>query len=244
MGEGEPVLVLHGVFGSADNWQTVGKELAKSHRVYLIDLRNHGLSPHDNAMNYWAMSDDIHELCQSENIHECRVIGHSMGGKVGMYFSCRFPGLVSQLVVVDIAPKYYVPHHQNIFKAFHSVDLGSISSRKEADDQVSAVIADFGIRQFILKNLQRTGEGFSWKLNLEAIESSIDELGQGLPADLSFEKSTLFIRGTNSDYISGDDESLILDHFPKARIVDIQAGHWVHAEKPMEVLSAVRDLFV
>ena len=239
IGEGKPVLVMHGVFGSADNWQTVGKELAAKYKVYLIDLRNHGLSPHDDAMNYLVMSDDLRELCENEQIDTCQVVGHSMGGKVAMYFACRFPQLVEQLVVVDIAPRYYVPHHQTIFKAFSAADLPTLSSRKEADQRLSDVVEDFGTRQFILKNLQRSSDGFSWKLNLQAIQQHIEDLGQGLPADYRFDGQTLFVRGTQSDYISDADTDLIKGHFPMASIADIEAGHWIHAERPREMLQAL-----
>lgn len=239
-GSGEPVLILHGVFGASDNWQTVGKKLSENFAVYLVDLRNHGLSPHNNEMNYPVMARDLINLLNDENLDSAHFVGHSMGGKVAMALATSNPEKVKKLVVVDIAPKYYPPHHQTILDAFHDLDIKSIKSRKEADDLLKSKLEDFGVRQFILKNLGRDENNeFEWKLNYKAIESNIEELGKGLEKGQTFEGPALFISGSKSDYIKKDDIPLVKDHFPKADFIDINAGHWVHAEKPEEVFKAV-----
>ncbi len=241
IGDGDPIVILHGVFGSSDNWQTVGKALAESYSVYLVDLRNHGLSPHDNEMNYQAMAGDVRELIEDEKIKP-HLIGHSMGGKVAMELACSAPNMLKSLIVVDIAPKYYPPHHQEILESFKTLDIKSLGSRKEADDELSKKLTNPGVRQFILKNLGRNeNDDFEWKINYKAIEKNIDKIGEGLSQAKSFAGETLFINGSKSDYIQKDDEKLILKHFPKAEIKTIEgAGHWVHAEKPKETTDLIQ----
>lgn len=239
-GSGAPLFILHGVFGSSDNWQTVGKQLADKYTVYLIDLRNHGLSPHSEEMDYPLMSGDLLELMGFEGLSQVVVMGHSMGGKVAMHLAVNNPGAVSKLVVVDIAPKEYPPHHQEIFEGFDAVKLATLTSRKEADNQMSHVIKNPGIRQFILKNLTRTDDGFAWKLNLKAIRENIENVGRHSLGDLKYERPTLFISGSDSNYITKSSEAQIKGYFPKAQIITISgAGHWVHAEKPSELFSEV-----
>ncbi len=240
-GEGEPLIILHGVFGSSDNWQTLGKTFSEKFKVYLADLRNHGKSPHSDAFSYDLMVEDISKLMQNEGLTKTNMIGHSMGGKVAMAFATKFPKKIKKLVVVDIAPKYYPPHHQQIFEGFKSVKLDQIKSRKEADDQLSGVISNFGIRQFILKNLYRSSEGnFQWKLNIAAIEKAANEIGSNPNPSATFEGSSLFVAGSNSDYILESDRKAIQSAFPNSEFVTIEdAGHWVHAEKPSELKEAV-----
>ncbi len=240
LGEGAPLFILHGVFGSLDNWLTVGKELALSNEVFLIDLRNHGHSDHSDEMNYKAMANDIKELMAGENLDSINLLGHSMGGKVAMTFATTYPELVNQLIVVDISPREYPPHHQQIFEGFHSVNLEKLSSRKEADEQMSEIIKNFGVRQFILKNLAREEGKFIWKINLKIIEKNIAEIGKPLPLGMIFSNNTLFIGGAKSDYIKSSDQVLIKKHFPKASIAMVEdAGHWVHAENPKELIQLV-----
>lgn len=243
MGEGQPLIVMHGVFGSSDNWQTVGKEFANEYKVYLVDLRNHGKSPHSNTFTYDTMADDIVELMAAEGISSCYLLGHSMGGKVAMNLASRFPDRVSKLIVVDIAPKFYPPHHDQIFQGFRSVDLPSLKSRREADEQMARVIPNMGVRQFILKNLDRDEQGdFIWKLNLDVIEAKANEVGAGIEDGAAYSGSTLFISGGKSDYIQDEDHETIQARFPKVRIETIEgAGHWVHAEKPHELKELVLD---
>lgn len=241
LGEGKPLIILHGVFGSSDNWQTLGKVFAEQHKIYLVDLRNHGNSPHSDEFNYGLMMDDVKELMKDEGIEKAHILGHSMGGKVAMHLATHYPNKVSKLIVVDIAPKYYAPHHKQIFDGFHSVDLASLETRKEADDQMAKVISNMGVRLFILKNLNRDKDGnFSWKLNVEAIEKAIEEVGESIEEGVSFNGSTLFISGGKSDYIKEEDHAMIRSYFPNAEIETVAgAGHWVHAEKPDELSELV-----
>ncbi len=241
LGEGAPLIVMHGVFGSSDNWQTLGKEFAKHFKVYLVDLRNHGKSPHSDEFDYYVMANDIFKLMKDEQIDRAYILGHSMGGKVAMNLATKHPEKIIKLVIVDIAPKDYPPHHQQIFAGFRSIDLKKLKSRKEADDQMATVISNLGVRQFILKNLDRDEHGnFGWKLNLDAIEKAAEMVGNGLDAGSHFDGETLFIAGGNSDYILEEDHALIHNIFPKAHVQTIDgAGHWVHAEKPNELKIAV-----
>jgi len=239
-GSGKPLIILHGVFGSSDNWQTLGKKFAKQFEVFLVDQRNHGNSFHHDEFNYEVMSADLLELIKHEGLNNIHLLGHSMGGKTAMKFVAMHPQIVNKLVVVDIAPKIYEPHHQNIFKAFHSVDLKNLNSRNEADQQMSQVIDHAGVKQFLLKNLKRDAAGFRWKVNLAAIESQIEEVGKGLADGEGFTKETLFIAGGNSDYIKSSDNDKIKHHFPNSKVITIaNAGHWVHAEKPRELYQEV-----
>ncbi len=243
LGEGEPLIIMHGVFGSSDNWQTLGKVFAEKFKVYLVDLRNHGNSPHSDEFDYTLMVADVVELMDDEELTKAHVLGHSMGGKVAMHLATQHAEKVDKLVVVDIAPKYYPPHHQQIFEGFHSVDLENLENRKDADDQMAQVISNFGVRQFILKNLDRKKDGsFSWKLNVDAIEKAIEKVGEGIEGDVAFDGTSLFIAGGKSDYITDADHDLIREHFPKAIVATVKgAGHWVHAEKPKELGEMVME---
>lgn len=245
LGEGQPLIILHGFFGSADNWQTLGKSFSQFFKVYLIDQRNHGNSPHSDAFNYDLMVEDILELMKDEGLSKAKFIGHSMGGKTAMNFAVKYPDMVEKLVVVDIGPKQYPPHHENIFNGFKSVDLSTIESRKDADDQLSRTIPDFGVRQFILKNLTRDdADNFIWKINLESFEKNGAEVGRALDPSDVFNGDTMFIGGGNSNYIKTEDVDLIVRHFPKAKVEMIQgSGHWVHAEKPKELYDLVINFF-
>lgn len=237
LGSGQPLIIMHGVFGSSDNWQTLGKVFSEQFKVYLVDLRNHGNSPHSDSFDYDVMVKDVVELMDDEGLTKAHILGHSMGGKVAMHLATQYPKKVDKLIVVDIAPKYYQPHHQQIFEGFHSVDLANLENRRDADDQMSRVISNIGVRQFILKNLDRNKDGsFAWKLNLSAIEKAIEKVGEGIEGKVSFDGTTLFIAGGKSDYITNQDHSLIHSYFPNAEIATVAgAGHWVHAERPKEL---------
>jgi len=241
LGEGEPLIILHGVFGSLDNWQSIGKSLAENHTVYLVDQRNHGLSFHSDEFNYELMAEDLGELMSSESLNRINILGHSMGGKTAMYFACSHPKEVKKLMVIDIAPKKYPPHHKQIFEGFKSVNLKQVETRKDAEKQMESIISNFGVRQFILKNLKRQTDGsWEWKLNLDAIEKNAENIGAPLPEDFRFEGETLFVAGEKSDYILSSDQPIIRKHFPKAAVETVpEAGHWVHAEKPSELYSLV-----
>ncbi|MBA9077706.1 alpha/beta fold hydrolase [Rufibacter quisquiliarum] len=237
IGEGSPLLILHGLFGYSDNWQTLGKYYAEHFKVYLIDQRNHGRSPHTPDFSYQHMSDDLREFIDQHQIQDAAILGHSMGGKVAMNFALQHPDKLSKLLVADIAPKAYPPHHDDILEGFHSIDLESLESRQDADDQLAQKVPDFGTRQFLLKNLYRTEDNkFAWRLNLESIEANLDSILGNIESDTPFTKPTLFLRGGNSRYIKPEqDTEQIKRLFPNAEIQTIEnAGHWLHAEQPQE----------
>lgn len=237
---GLPVLILHGLFGSLDNWISIARALAENHFiVYIIDQRNHGQSPHSEDFNYSLMADDLKEFIFEHSVKNPIVIGHSMGGKTVMQFACKYPELTEKLIVVDISPAYYPVHHHEIIDALFSLHLDEIKNRNEAEEQLSHKIKDFGVRQFLLKNLYRKNAyQFAWRFNLPSIAKNIEEVGKALFNEALFEKPTLFIGGTQSNYINKENESLIYKHFPNAQIKMAQgAGHWIHAETPETFLE-------
>jgi pimeloyl-ACP methyl ester carboxylesterase len=235
-GQGEPVIILHGLFGTADNWQTIGKRLSEQYSVFLPDQRNHGRSPHDPDMNYELMADDLLHFMESNWMFKARIVGHSMGGKTAMKFALKYPDMVEKLVVVDIAPKAYTGGHQEIFEAMLSLDLDAISSRDEAEAQLARRIQDEAVRLFLLKNMSRSSKGgYQWKMNLPVIYEHYQEILSRIDGDTPFEGETLFVRGGRSNYIADSDMPDILRLFPSARLETIPtAGHWIHADAPDE----------
>ncbi len=244
IGEGTPLFILHGFLGMGDNWKTLAKEFAElGFEVHLIDQRNHGRSPHANEFSYELMAEDINNYMQQNEIPEAILLGHSMGGKNVMLFASKYPEKVDDLIVVDIAPKYYKPHHQTILEGLTKLNESQLDSRGKADEVLKEYISEWGIRQFLLKNLYwKEKNQLSLRMNLEALKNNIDEIGKPLPENAVFEASTLFISGSNSNYIQGEqDKELIRKHFPKAQVVTIKgAGHWVHAEKKEEFFTTVK----
>ncbi len=242
-GSGQPVIILHGIFGSLDNWISFPKFFNREFTFYLVDQRNHGKSPHSETFNYDVMAGDLREFIDEHQIENPVIVGHSMGGKTAMTFALQYPDMLAKLVVVDIAPRYYPVHHDKIIEGLKSIPLGTITSRNEAEDVLKDTIENEGIRQFLLKNLVRTNEGFSLKINLPVIERNIEHVGvkiEGDPVDMP----VLFIRGENSDYIATGDKQDIDHLFPNSHIVTIKgAGHWVHAEKPAE-MAATMEQFI
>jgi pimeloyl-ACP methyl ester carboxylesterase len=244
LGEGQrSIIILHGLFGSSDNWQNIGKVLSERHKVYLLDLRNHGRSPHSGQFTYDAMLEDVYEFIERHQIRQPVLMGHSMGGKVAMHVALAHPHLLHKLIVVDICPKYYPVHHDRILEGLTSIDLGNIKSRQEADEQLAKYERSYTVRAFLLKNLYRNEEGnFAWRLNLPVINSDIENVGEAIVTDKVFERPVLFINGAKSNYINKDDTDLIHKFFPGALIETItDAGHWVHAEKPDEFLAIVNN---
>lgn len=241
-GKGQPFLILHGFLGMSDNWKTLGGQFAEEgYEVHMLDLRNHGRSFHSNEFSYEAMANDILFYCQENNLNDVILLGHSMGGKVAMQVACGNPSLVKKLIIADIGPKYYAPHHQLILKALNSVDFSQKPSRKEVEDILKQDIRDFGTRQFLLKSLYwETSEQLAFRFNLKVFNEKINEIGRELPPDYKFEKPTLFLRGSKSDYILDEDILMIEHHFPLGNIETISnAGHWLHAENPSDFYSSV-----
>lgn len=244
LGEGRPMLILHGFLGMSDNWKTLGNDFAEAgFQVHLIDQRNHGRSPHSDVFNYLELAKDIKEYIDAHGLKNVILIGHSMGGKTAMTAASLFPHLVEKLVVVDIAPKYYPPHHQKILEGLAAVDNASLSSRGDADKLLAQYVKEKAVRMFLLKNLYwKTKEKLGLRLNLEVLAAQVEELGSGLPDEYSYNKPALFIKGERSDYITPQDKALIEKHFPEAVIVSIpKAGHWVHAENKEAFFQSVMD---
>lgn len=230
MGKGQPMVILHGLFGSSDNWQTLGKEFAEKFEVYLIDQRNHGHSPHSDDFSYELMAQDLKELFEDENIQNAIVIGHSMGGKTAMRFAQLYPEFIDKLIIADMGIKAYAPGHEDIFEAMYALDLSKIESRKEAETAIKPYIPNFSVRQFILKNLYRkTKTDFGWRVNFEVLDKQMDEILAALPANV-VTLPTLFIYGKKSDYIKPDEFDEIKKTFPNANFSGLPAGHWLHAE--------------
>jgi pimeloyl-ACP methyl ester carboxylesterase len=242
-GQGEPLIILHGLFGMLDNWQTIAKKLAESYTVFIVDQRNHGRSAHKDAINYQLMAEDLGEFMDQHWIHEACLMGHSMGGKTVMQFAGLHPERVQKMIVVDMAPKAYGNRHRPIFDALMAVPVETIENRTEAEDILKERINSFSIRQFLLKNLSRSREGgYRWKMNLPVIERDYDAILGKVEVDHIYEGPALFIRGERSDYLDEKDLPLIREQFPAARMIAIpEAGHWVHSEKPEQFLDAVRE---
>ncbi|MBS3737627.1 alpha/beta fold hydrolase [Mesohalobacter halotolerans] len=243
-GKGHPLIILHGFLGMGDNWKTLSKAYAKSgYEVHLIDLRNHGKSPHSDDFNYAVMADDIYKYFNDKSLKNAILIGHSMGGKVAMFFACQYPELLSHLIVVDIAPRYYAPHHDDILESLKTLQQTHLTSRKEAENILKEKIDNNGVRMFLLKNLKRENNNtLSLKPNIDVFTNNKENIGQALPEDFTYEGKTLFIKGEHSNYISNVDNKLINSHFSNNKIETIsKAGHWVHAENPQAFLRKTLD---
>jgi esterase len=243
LGDGNPpIIILHGVFGSCDNWLTVSKGLAETNKIYLLDARNHGQSPHSDEFNYDIMAEDLHEFILQHKLSKPVIVGHSMGGKTVMKFAIKYPDAFSKMVVVDISPRYYKPHHQSVIAGLSAINLETLQSRQEADDILKNFEPDLGTRQFLLKNLYRNEQnGFSWRMNFEVIKNKIENIGEALDSGAKVSKPALFVRGANSKYIQTEDIDLIHSIFSDVRIETVEnAGHWVQAERPKEFLEVIK----
>lgn len=241
MGEGQPVIILHGIFGISDNWVTIGRRIAEKFEVFILDQRNHGQSPHSSTFNYYALADDLYEFIEDHQLVNPIIIGHSMGGKVAINFSLDNPSKVDKLIVVDISMRHYPARqeHMEIIRSMLSVDFDAVSSRNEIEEIISASVKSPRIKMFIMKNLYRIGKNrLSWRLNVKDIYENIDNVFEGVTSPYTFEKPTLFIKGGKSDYITDEDIDPILKNFPLAQFKTIEGtSHWVHADKPDELCA-------
>ena len=241
-GQGKPLVILHGLFGSSDNWFTLAKTFSQHYKVFLIDQRNHGQSPHSDEFNYKLLTEDLEEFLLQHSIIKPVIIGHSMGGKTAMNLTVKRPDIIDKLIVVDIVPKSYPVHHDHILDGLEAIDLSKLTSRTEADQILSQFIPEPDVRQFLLKNLSRkTDGGFEWKINLPSIDHHIEEIGEGMQYSGKFDKPALFIKGAKSNYYSTGDEELIKSIFPKTTFSTLDTGHWVQAEKPVEFANTVME---
>jgi pimeloyl-ACP methyl ester carboxylesterase len=241
-GTGEAVIILHGLFGQSDNWTSIARKLGEKYCVYTFDLRNHGQSEHSDEMNYRVMASDVLETIDALGLDKIHLIGHSMGGKVAILFGLTYPERLHSLVIADIGPRYYKPHHTEIITGLTSIDLSSLKSRQDAENLLIEHIPDFGTRQFLLKNLYRFGENqFAWRFNLPVLSRTIENIGEALDSGVC-KIATLFYRGANSNYIKTEEYPSILNQFPNAQFEVMQdAGHWLHAEKPTEFIATIEN---
>lgn len=242
-GEGEPLIILHGLFGTLDNWQSIAKTLSKTYMVFIVDLRNHGRSPHSPDFSYEIMAEDVRAFMADNWIHQAYVMGHSMGGKVAMQLATHHEDMVQKLLVVDMAPKTYQPSHEAIFKALFSLDLEHLNSRRDADAHLATYLDSFAVRQFLIKNLylDRTTGQYHWKMNLPVIYENYYDILQKTNLFAAYEGPTLFIKGANSNYIQEEELSDYQQCFPQAKLTTIpNAGHWIHAEQPQAFIEAVQ----
>lgn len=244
LGHGRPLILIHGLFGSADNWGAIAKYFAQYYQVISVDLRNHGRSPHHASQNYVDMTADLIELCDSLNLDKIDLLGHSLGGKVAMQFALQFPNRIDKLIVVDMAMRAYPDTHTYLIDAMLSVDISSMQTRRAADQALSSSVEDTMVRQFLLMNLVKSGERLTWRLNLTALKDNYPALQQAVYAPAKYDKPSLFIRGQWSDYVSDDDIEQIKFHFTKAEFASLPTDHWVHAEQPQAFNKIVGQFLI
>lgn len=244
--DGAPLLILHGLFGSLQNWAWHCKKFAEHFSVYALDMRNHGASPHDGDMNYQLMAKDVLEFMEDHQLQSAHILGHSMGGKVAMQLALMAPERVKLLVIADVAPVHYGGkrgEHDEIFEGLCAVDVDVLASRSDADAQLAAYVDDEVVRQFLLSNLTRSDSGgFRWRINLPVLKASYPKLREAPVADAAYSGEVLFVRGDLSEYILPQHKDEVLRLFPKAKVKTItQTGHWLHAEKPETFYRIVSD---
>jgi pimeloyl-ACP methyl ester carboxylesterase len=244
-GAGPPIVILHGLFGSARNWHAIAKQLESTHRVYALDLRNHGNSPWHDSMTYYDLADDVRGFIEQHNLEQAVVIGHSMGGKTAMYLALQYQELVGTLIVVDIAPMPYQHSFISYVQAMQGLNLGGLSRRDEADEALSAEVLEPGVRMFLLQNLVYRDKQFGWRINLPALSANmaaITDFPNEVTNRIYFGK-TLVTRGGQSIYVQPDHHRTIYALFPNAGITVIpSAGHWVHADQPAALVGAIRAI--
>ena len=240
--KGQDLIVIHGLFGMGDNWNSLGKQFSKYCKVHLIDLRNHGRSPHSADFNYEVMCEDILEYMEDNNISNPIVLGHSLGGKVAMKFAFTHPDKIEKLIVADISPrKYNTDFHQNLLRTLYKLPLEYFDKREEIDEVISSIYEDKGMRLFLLKNLYRIeNKKFAWRFNIEVLLEKVSNIQEADFIEGVCSIPTHFLRGGNSDYINSTDELIINKHFSDFSIATIDgAGHWLHAEKPEQFYNEV-----
>jgi len=240
-GKGTPLLILHGYFGMSDNWKTLGNQFSDDFQVHLIDQRNHGRSFHADTFNYEVLVEDLYSYIQAHQLEQVYLIGHSMGGKTAMLFAVTYPEFVKKLIVVDISPREYQPHHNAILAGLNSIDFSIDNSRGKVDKKLADLIPELGVRQFLLKNVFWKEKGqLAFRFNLASLTENNSEVGEALPPFTVFEKEVLFLKGQNSEYITANEVVTIAAHFANSKIIEIKnAGHWLHAENPVQFYAEV-----
>lgn len=260
-GQGPSLIIVHGLYGSSDNWVRIARALGKHFEVYVVDQRNHGRSPHSMEHNYELMKNDLYEFVEKHSIDKAIFLGHSMGGKSVMFFAASHPERVNGLIVIDIIPKSYkLPDdamrksvdHETILKSMAGVDFSSVHTRAEVDQALARDIGIEKVRQFLMKNLERDEQNaFRWKINIDALIRNMDSILSGMN-EKDFERGreisgfpVLFIKGANSSYILDSDKALIKTIFPYYDIVTIPgAGHWLHVEQPDLLIKSILEFIL
>jgi esterase len=244
-GAGSPIVILHGLFGSARNWQAIARRLAAHHHVYTLDLRNHGASPWADTMSYHDLAEDVAAFVETRILAPTTVLGHSMGGKVAMVLALSRPTLVRRLVVADIAPVTYVHSFLPYVQAMQDLNLAGIARRDEADAALSERVPDTTTRMLLLQNLVLHDQHFDWRVNLPALAGAASEL-LGFPQfrDQRYQGPALFVHGERSAYVEPAYDAVVRQLFPRAEIVAIaEAGHWLHVDQPARFLETVQAFF-
>jgi pimeloyl-ACP methyl ester carboxylesterase len=248
MGQGNPVVILHGLLGLSDNWVTFGRQLALDFEVFIPDLRNHGQSPHDPVFDFSVLVEDLHELIKDQGLKKVNLIGHSLGGKTAMLFALEYPDLLDKLVVVDIALRKYSPNleHQMLIDAMMEVDFSSARSRSDVDRQLEQNVHSLKLRQFLLKNIYwKDKETLGWRVNLPILKESLPRMLEGIGPDKKFLNPVLLVRGGLSDYVTDADLPAMVKQFPRTSVKTLaNASHWVHADAPGAFYSLVREFLL
>lgn len=244
-GEGPPLVLLHGLFGSSNNWAPLADSLSPNFDVITPDLRNHGRSPHHHEAGIAAMSSDILEELDALKLESVRLLGHSLGGRVAMRLALDHPTRVERLLVADMAPREYPPLFPEVFAALKALELPTLKSRAEADERLQASLPDPALRAFLLSNLARAEDGsFRWKMNLEALDAARADLRAEIKAPAPYAGPALFLRGGNSDYVRDEDFGGIKKLFPAATLQTLDgAGHWLHVDRPSNFADQVGSFF-
>ena len=244
-GSGPPLVILHGLLGSSDNWISLARLFGEQFEVIAPDLRNHGRSPHSDSMSHVEMAKDVADLLRCRRLSNVAMIGHSLGGKVAMESALRFPNLIERLIVVDIAARAYEPRHGKLLQSLEELDLGALKNRTEAAAALEKSVPSLALRRFFLKNLAVCEKGgIEWRINLKGIRGSYPELTRGLERGRAFAGPAMMMRGGKSDYVMDEDIDDARALFPELEFETIdEAGHWVHAEAP-EAFYRIASLFL
>lgn len=242
-GSGKPLIILHGLLGSLDNWQSHARSLSDIAKVYIVDQRNHGRSPHYPEHTYALLAEDLKLFMDEQGIKKASLLGHSMGGKTVLEFANRYPDMIDELIVADIAPRAYTWNYDSIFGALNHVKLDEVESRSDAERMLGEKIDEPGMLQFLLKSLDRNPDGsYEWKMNLDVLQQQFPEVVKGIDLKKEHQFPTLVIHGGKSKYVLAEDIELFKKHFTDLEVVALpNAGHWLHAEAPKEFLEAVRS---
>ena len=245
IGEGKPLIILHGLFGSSDNWQTHAKRFSDYFQVILVDQRNHGHTDWSDEFDYDILAEDLHELITDLGLEKVNLLGHSMGGKTAMRYAQLYPDTIEKMIVVDMGIKGYPPHHQEILKGIAALNATAMDSRSAAEEVLLPFVPENGTRQFLMKNLYWIEKGkLAWRMNVAVLEREMQNILKAIPDEEVFVQ-TLFIRGGMSKYIIDEDIPEIEDRFPDSSFLTIEnAGHWVHAEQPEEFMNAVLEFLL